>query len=83
MTSKEKEEAEQRFKDAYVKVQCQRFFGSRHGSQYIRVAAPPPPEQVGVNWWQQITEQANKAYEEQTRKQRETIDEGEKDDVSP
>ena len=87
LTTSEKEVAQQRFENAHQKVRCQRFFGSRHGSQYIRVTGPSPQEQEQeqecADWWQQITERANRAYDEQIQKQKETIDEGENDDVSP
>ncbi|KAH7000823.1 hypothetical protein B0J12DRAFT_692848 [Macrophomina phaseolina] len=78
-----------RFQEAAKQVYCQRFFPTFQGSQYFEVRRP---EQAGENQarflqgeqlWQQVCDKANKNWEELEKKARVTIEDGEKDEVSP
>lgn len=100
-SGKSKEDtAERRFQEAARPVRCQRFFPSRHGSQYFEVCQPEPepePEQTqedqahsaqgggggGEQLWRQAWDKANKSWEELEERARATIEDGEKDEVSP
>ncbi|EKG08964.1 hypothetical protein MPH_14081, partial [Macrophomina phaseolina MS6] len=78
-----------RFQDAAKQVCCQRFFPSRHGSQYFEVCQPEQGQENqarfirGEQLWQQVCDKANKNWEELEKKARVTIEDGEKDEVSP
>jgi hypothetical protein len=74
----------------YRLVQCQRLFGSRHGSQYFEVQAPSQdgegPSTVPVSGeaaWARVGEQIAKAWENVEKRENKTIQEGEKDEVNP
>jgi superfamily II DNA helicase RecQ len=84
LTAFEKEVAQVRFQNAHQKVQCQRFLGSRQGSHFIRVVRQRAKEDVGsTDSWEGLQERAHQVYKEKMRKSRETIEEGEEDDVNP
>jgi hypothetical protein len=84
LTKHEKEVADRRFEEAHTRIQCQRFFGSRHGSHYIRVAHQVAEEEASpADSWERLQEKANKAYKEKIQQSKETIEEGEEDDVNP
>jgi superfamily II DNA helicase RecQ len=84
LTKHEKQEADQRFEKAHAKIHCQRFFGSRHGSHFIRIVHPGVEEDTGPkDLWESLQERAHKAYEEKIQQSKEIIEEGEEDDVNP
>jgi uncharacterized C2H2 Zn-finger protein len=72
-------------------VYCQRFFSSRHGSQYFEVrpttqGQPDAPRVVPVDSnaaWAQVGEQMTKAWENMEKRAQNTIQDGEKDEVNP
>ncbi|KAB2568577.1 hypothetical protein DBV05_g12744 [Lasiodiplodia theobromae] len=67
LTRRVEERLEERFWEAAKQVYCQRFFPGFHGSQYFERA------------W----DKANKNWEELEKRARATIEDGEKDEVSP
>jgi hypothetical protein len=81
----EQKRAQGRFDEAHKKVKCQRFFVTRHGSHFIRVEAREQSEndEGPTDLWESLQERAHKAYEEKIRQSKETIEEGEEDDVNP
>jgi hypothetical protein len=85
LTTEEKAKAERRFDGAHRKIRCQRFFGSRYGSHYIRVPETRQFEddERPADAWEDLQDRAHTAYEEQIRQSKETIEEGEEDDVNP
>ncbi|GME31977.1 uncharacterized protein LTHEOB_12917, partial [Neofusicoccum parvum] len=94
-SGKSKEEAvERRFQEAVKQVYCQRFFPSRHGSQYFEVCQleeaqeereereeqVDPGQQGGEQLWQRAWNKANQNWEELEKRARATIEDGEKDE---
>jgi hypothetical protein len=72
----------------YTRVHCQRLFGSRHGSQYFQVhgSGDDNPNVVPVDGeaaWAQVGEQIARAWEGIEKRAQNTIQDGERDEVSP
>ena len=75
----------------FKRVHCQRFFGSRHGSQYFEVQSfvegqsnQPHPVPVDSNTaWVRVGEQMAKAWAHVETQVQNTIQAGEKDEVNP
>ena len=74
---------------SYKRVQCQRLFGSRHGSQYFEVRKVPEPIQQqpepteGDAAWTRVGIEMDKAWAEVKSQAMLTIQDGEKDEASP
>jgi len=72
-------------------VHCQRFFSSRHGSQFFEVHPPTQGQQDapgavpvdGDAAWAQVGEQMAKAWENIEKRAQNTIQDGERDEVNP
>ncbi|GME31215.1 uncharacterized protein LTHEOB_12917, partial [Neofusicoccum parvum] len=89
------ESLEERFWKAAKRVRCQRFFPTFHGSQYFEVCQPEreqeaqeedqaqPAQEGGEQLWQRAWNKANRNWEELEKRARATIEDGEKDEVSP
>ncbi|EOD42854.1 putative dna helicase protein [Neofusicoccum parvum UCRNP2] len=93
-SGKSKDElVERRFQEAARPIHCQRFFPSRHGSQYFEVRQPEQAQEEdqahtakeggGEQLWRQAWNRANENWEELEKRARATIEDGEKDEVSP
>jgi hypothetical protein len=77
-----------RMDQGYTRVHCQRLFGSRHGSQYFQVhgSGDDNPNVVPVDGeaaWAQVGEQIARAWEGIKKRAQNTIQDGERDEVSP
>ncbi|KAK5011506.1 hypothetical protein LTR28_001223, partial [Elasticomyces elasticus] len=82
---------ERRMQEATKRVQCQRFFSSRHGSQYFEVRQLEEARAGEVHstaadgeaLWARLRGKATSRWTEVEKKARTTIEEGEKDEINP
>lgn len=81
---------EAQIQEGYKQVYCQRFFSSRHGSQYFEVQLPiegqQNPEPVPIDSevaWAQVGRQMADVWENIKKRATTTIENGEKDEVNP
>ena len=82
---------ERRVQEATRGVHCQRFFSSRHGSQYFEVrqsvesqtGGPQPISTDGEALWAELRKRITTKWAEVEKKARTTIQEGERDEVNP
>ncbi|GME34873.1 uncharacterized protein LTHEOB_12917 [Neofusicoccum parvum] len=97
LSRRTEEGLDKRLQEAVKQVRCQRFFPTFYGSQYFEVCQPEeaqeereeqeeqvdPGQQGGEQLWQQAWNKANRNWEELEKRARATIEDGEKDEVSP